>query len=42
MIENLFKGLFDTDLTRVISVTDFLLCLGVSLLIGVLMVLAYV
>ncbi len=41
MIENLFKGLFDTDLTRVISVTDFLLCLGVSLLIGVLMVLAY-
>ena len=41
MIENLFKGLFDTDLIRVISVTDFLLCLGVSLLIGVLMVLAY-
>jgi uncharacterized membrane protein YhiD involved in acid resistance len=41
MIENLFKGLFDTDLTRVISVTDFLICLGVSLIIGILMVFAY-
>ncbi len=41
MIENLFKGLFDTDLTAVISVTDFLLCLGVSLVIGVLMAFAY-
>ena len=41
MLENLFKGLFDTDLTAVISVTDFLLCLGVSLVIGVLMAFAY-
>ena len=41
MIDNLFKGLFDTDLTSVISVTDFLLCLGASLLIGILMALAY-
>ena len=41
MIENLFNGLFDTDLTRVISVTDFLLCLGVSLIIGILMVFTY-
>ena len=41
MIENLFKGLFDTDLTRVISVPDFLLCLGTSLVIGVLMTFAY-
>ena len=36
MLENLFKGLFDTDLTVVISVTDFLLCLGASLIIGIL------
>ena len=41
MLENLFKGLFDTDLTAVISVTDFLLCLGVSLVIGILMAFAY-
>ena len=41
MFENLFKGLFDTDLTAVISVTDFLLCLGVSLVIGILMAFAY-
>ena len=41
MLENLFKGLFDTDLTAVISVTDFLLCLGASLVIGVLMAFAY-
>ena len=41
MLENLFKGLFDTDLTVVISVTDFLLCLGASLIIGILMAFAY-
>ena len=41
MLENLFKGLFDTDLTAVISVTDFLLCLGVALVIGILMAFAY-
>ena len=41
MLENLFKGLFDTDLTAVISVTDFLLCLGASLIIGILMAFAY-
>ena len=41
MFESLFKGLFDTDLTTVISVTDFLLCLGVSLVIGILMAPAY-
>ena len=41
MLENLFKGLFDTDLTAVISVPDFLLCLGTSLVIGILMAFAY-
>jgi len=41
MLENIFKGLFDTDLTAVISVTDFLLCLGASLVIGILMAFAY-
>ena len=41
MLENLFKGLFDTDLTTVISVTDFLLCLGTSLVVGLIMAFAY-
>ena len=41
MLENLFKGLFDTDLTTVISVTDFLLCLGFSLILGLVMAFAY-
>ena len=41
MLEKLFKGLFDTDITTVISVTDFLLCLGASLVIGILMAFAY-
>ena len=41
MLENVFKGIFDTDLTAVISVTDFLLCLGTSLVIGIVMALTY-
>jgi len=41
MLENLFKGLFDTDLVTVISVTDFLLCLGCSLVLGLVMAFAY-
>lgn len=34
MLDTFFQGLFDTDLTTVIRVTDFLLCLGVSLVLG--------
>ena len=41
MLENLFKGLFDTDLTAVVSVTDFLLCLGCALVLGLVMAFAY-
>ena len=41
MLENLFKGLFDTDLTTVISVTDFLLCLGCSLVLCLVMAFTY-
>jgi len=41
MLENLFKGLFDTDFVAVISVTDFLLCLGCSLVLGLVMAFAY-
>ena len=41
MLETLFKGLFDTDFTTVISITDFLLCMGFSLLLGFVMALSY-
>ncbi len=41
MFDKLFKGLFDTEFTAVISVTDFLICLGVALVIGIVMSLAY-
>ena len=41
MLENLFKGLFDADLTTVISVTNFLLCIGVSLVVGLLITFTY-
>ncbi len=41
MIDSLFKGLFDTTTTSVISVTDFLLCLGFSLVLGLVMAFAY-
>ncbi len=41
MLDNLFRGLFDSDLTTVISVTDFLLCMGFSLVLGLVMAFAY-
>lgn len=41
MLENLFIGLFDTDLVAVISVTDFLLCLGCTLVLGLVMAFTY-
>ena len=41
MLDSLFKGLFDTDYTAVISVTDFLLCIFASLAIGLIMALSY-
>ncbi len=41
MLENLFKGLFDTSSASVISVTDFLLCLVFSLVLGLVLSFAY-
>ena len=40
-METLFKGIFDTELTNVISVPDFLLCIGVSLIIGLIIAFSY-
>lgn len=41
MLENLFKGLFDSETTSVISVTDFMLCLVFALALGLIMAFAY-
>ena len=40
-MDAIFKGVFDNELTQLISVQDFLLCLGVSLVLGLIMALAY-
>ena len=40
-MEALFKGLFDNELTELISIGDFMLCLGVSLLLGLVTAIAY-
>ena len=37
MLDTVFRGLFDSDLTSVISITDFILCMGVSLILGFVM-----
>ena len=41
MLDNLFRGIFDGELSSVISVTDFMLCLGFSLVLGLVMAFAY-
>ena len=40
-MDAIFKGIFDNELTQVIEVGDFLLCLGVSLVLGLIMAAAY-
>lgn len=41
MLDLIFRGIFDGELASVISTADFLLCMGVSLVLGLLMALAY-
>lgn len=41
MLNDLFKGIFDSDLTAVISVKDFMICLVAALVLGLGMSLAY-
>lgn len=41
MLDRLFCGVFDTNSTSIISVPDFLLCLGAALLCGLILALAY-
>ena len=40
-METLFKGIFDTSAASVISVKNFLICVGLSLLLGAVMALSY-
>ena len=37
MLNNFFRGIFDTDMTMVIPVTDFLLCVGTAVIAGLLL-----
>lgn len=41
MFDSIFKGIFDSSLATVISVPDFLLCIGISLLIGIFLAAIY-
>lgn len=41
MLETMFRGVFDTDMTRVITPGMFMLCLGCALAVGVLLALGY-
>ena len=40
-MDAIFKGVFDNGLTQTVSVGDFLLCLGVSLVLGFVIAAAY-
>lgn len=41
MLDYVFRGLFDTDMTHIISVSDFLLCIVCSLIIGLILAFSY-
>ena len=41
MLDNLFRGLFDTEMTSVIPVADFLLCVASALVVGLLLAACY-
>ena len=42
MWETLFKGIFDSENAAVISVTDFILCIACSLVLGLILCLGYI
>ena len=41
MLDSIFRGVFDTAATAVIPVGDFLLCVGVSLVLGLVLALGF-
>ncbi len=42
MLDNFFKGIFDSELTDVISPQNFLLCVGCALLCGIILTACYI
>ncbi len=42
MLDNFFKGIFDTELTALISLGNFLLCVGCALLCGIILTACYI
>jgi hypothetical protein len=41
MLDTIFRGIFDTGLTSVIAIQDFMLCVGCSLAIGIVLALMF-
>lgn len=41
MRANIFQGIFDTEMSSVIALSDFLICIGVSFVIGLILAGAY-
>ena len=41
MLNTLFRRIFDTDMTSVIALSDFLICVGSALLIGIILAGSY-
>lgn len=41
MLNTIFRGIFDTDMKSVIALTDFLICVGSALLIGMILAGSY-
>lgn len=41
MFDTIFRGLFDTDMTSVISISEFLLCIFTSLIVGLILAVSY-
>ena len=41
MFDTVFRGLFDTDMTSIISISEFLLCIVTSLLVGLILAIGY-
>ncbi len=42
MLDDFFKGIFDTELTNVIDLSDFLLCMSCALLCGIILTVCYI
>ncbi len=42
MLDTFFKGIFDTELTEVISPSSFLMCIGCGLLCGIILTACYI